>query len=36
MNQSTMQAGSMVASLLRTHPKQGALDQGKLSQAVLT
>lgn len=34
-NQSAMQASSMVAYLLRTHPKQSTLDGGKLAQATL-
>jgi len=34
-NQSAMQASSLVAYLLRTHPKQSALDSGKLAQAML-
>ena len=34
-NQSAMQASNMVAYLLRTHPKQSALDGGKLAQATL-
>jgi sugar phosphate isomerase/epimerase len=35
MNPYTMQAGNVVASVLRTHPQQTALDQDKLSQAML-
>lgn len=35
MNQSTMQAGNLIGYMLRTHPQQGALDQNKLSQAML-
>jgi hypothetical protein len=35
MNAYTMQAGNVVASMLRTHPQQSVLDQGKLAQAML-